>query len=474
MKRVHDPDTSSEDDSSSETTPIKAHLHPEVRTCIAKIGKKLSTFQFSQTNYLKVLSETGYGITKKTLNTWMDNVEATGSAVSIGSGGNRPSLLSREKKEILYGYVLHQNGIGKLVTLRSIISFISQEFGISVSDWTARQYMREGSFSQRLVKSRGTTYSVDTNILSETVLNWFQLAMKDMFFPCPPSQLCSIDFTYTGHRTERRRSFTPISAGKPGITDEPSSYTNCIITLVFADGKQRCPPVLFTYNPQFRKDKLNTARRRALAERLEGLQQQYGVEDSQLVFLSNEGSAQSFYVAERSDLVHKFFEIYAVGKNWKILSDKGRAFFPKGESVLKELGFSSHLTYPPEVHHYLSPNDNHLHGSAKSKWRSMALEYKDDVHSSLALLNCLQTTSPRDIKDWFNNNLLQSKLSQREKITIGECKKIVCGDGETPSNYYIDSLFAYRIHAGLDARGGVPNAPKGLENLLDGRAWQIK
>ena len=44
---------------------------------------------------------------------------------------------------------------------------------------------------------------------------------------------------------------------------EISKYTNCIITCGWADGVNRTPPILYTFNQEFRLDRKKTDRRNA-------------------------------------------------------------------------------------------------------------------------------------------------------------------------------------------------------------------
>ena len=110
-----------------------------------------------------------------------------------------------------------------------------------------------------------------------------------------------------------------------------------------------------------------------------------------------------------------------------ILSDLGNAFFDDMGAVIPRLFRCRTAQYPPAVHHFLSPNDNHYHGSAKAKWRQMSAEngwgQDDSVESSLCLLGCLTNIAQEEIKGYFTNNFLLDK----KYVSPERCRPIIEG-----------------------------------------------
>ncbi|MEI7892455.1 MAG: hypothetical protein WCI05_05160 [Myxococcales bacterium] len=91
--------------------------------------------------------------------------------------------------------------------------------------------------------------------------------------------------------------------------------------------------------------------------------------------------------------------------------------------MLEELGFEQHAAYPPAVHHYLSPNDNCLHGSAKQRWRTSGVDFRDDVASSLQLLNHLDGDLRDGGKDWWARNMLKLTHETVEELIAQTAKR---------------------------------------------------
>jgi hypothetical protein len=141
----------------------------------------------------------------------------------------------------------------------------------------------------------------------------------------PPSKLCSIDFTFTGHRTERRTGFGIKGGVQPMEALKISRFTNCIVTCVWADGKNRTPPALYTYNPSFRLDRPSTARRDAQVEHLLGRLEHHGIDKSWVIYIGKDKSEKETYATESPDLLRRFFNLYKVLADATVLSDNGNS-----------------------------------------------------------------------------------------------------------------------------------------------------
>ena len=98
----------------------------------------------------------------------------------------------------------------------------------------------------------------------------------------------------------------------------------------------------------------------------------------------------------------------------------------------------------------------------------MDLDYRDDVNSSLTLMMHIDNVESQKIKKWFTRNLCLDE----ENICLDRANDIM-GKHEIANNeFYKECLEQYRIFKHEDARGGVPDAPKGLESRLDGKSWR--
>ncbi len=266
------------------------------------------------------------------------------------------------------------------------------------------------------MQSKAKGFTVDVESLRRQLWDWVQAQRKEEPFDVPCCLLASVDFTFMGHRTERISSFASLGGAQPMSSASISQYTNCIITVVWADGINRTPPMLFTYNPEFRRDRHTTARRAASFD-ISMIVSMSMASTRNASFTSGKEKGESrSYVSESPALLRNFFEHYKVPKGAAILSDIGGSFVDQGKSVLLDVGFQRHACYPAAVHQYLSPNDNRLHGTAKKVWRESYIDYKDDVKSCLFLLHRLDNDIRSQSKTWFDCNMIQLKEADVEGL----------------------------------------------------------
>lgn len=175
---------------------------------------------------------------------------------------------------------------------------------------------------------------------------------------------------------------------------------------------------------------------------LEDSLQRFDIDRGRVIYIGSERKETRLYVPESRDLLRLFFELYEVPEDAIVFSDNGRS--TKG--VLTHLGFAKHVFYPAPVHQYLSPNDNRLHGTAKKSWRASQVDFKDDVESSLLLLNHLDSDIEAQSEHWFNQNIME--------LTEKSAREIISGRGGKGGKIDAERRRAYRIFAGQDAGGG--------------------
>jgi hypothetical protein len=97
------------------------------------------------------------------------------------------------------------------------------------------------------------------------------------------------------------------------------------------------------------------------------------------------------------------------------LHDGGKAFKRQKTSIFDNLGFKNHVTYPTDVHQYLSPNDNKLHG-CKSSWEKEYYNFPSGVSSSFRLMNLIDLDAVKNSKTYFRRNLFNVKKSDFDKV----------------------------------------------------------
>lgn len=150
-------------------------------------------------------------------------------------------------------------------------------------------------------------------------------------------------------------TFAPAGETQPCVGSGISRTTNCSITCLWSDGVNRTPAILYSYNQLFRTNRKSTPTRDRQKFEFGELCKVWKIPMSRCVYVGKPKTETRTFVSESPSLVRLFFERYGVPKDCVIYSDNGKSFFEDGTSVLGELGFSKHLTYPACVHQFLSP-----------------------------------------------------------------------------------------------------------------------
>ena len=393
-----------------------ANISDDAKTMIAQIYQVQHGKGKLRCEFVAEMNQAGYKFSESQLDRWVARINAGEVAVSASKATGASARLTREQRDIAAGWVLSKNLHGIPVHLSDYSNFCNEQLEQILSKQTASRYLAEDGFSYRTMQNKAKGFIVDVQSQRRQLWDWVQDKRKEGTFDVNRSFLASIDFTFTGHRTERSSGFASQGGSQPMLSASVSPYTNCIVTVVWADGINRMPPMLFTYNPEFRRDRNTTARRATLVQHFDDCLKEMGIDVNRIVYVGKEKGESRTYVTESSALLKIFFKHYKVPKQAVILSDLGNSFVDQGKSVLLDFGFQKHVCYPAAVHQYLSPNDNRLHGTAKKVWRESNIDYKDDVRSSIFLLHCLDNDIQTHSMMWFDRNMIQLKEPEVEEL----------------------------------------------------------
>ena len=277
---------------------------------------------------------------------------------------------------------------------------------VDISTRTAKNYLHESGFSNRVVTTKTSGFIQDLEELKDLYWEWISKSKQNGLLSTRPSCLCSVDFVYTSHRSERRTTFAQKNTPKPKSARSIPKYTNCIVTSIWADGVNRTPSMVFTYNPAFKLTGTTTPAKKQKLDTLLEYLKHYNIDQNRVVFVDDEQNKTKTYVKESPSILRTFFQHNKVGKKSVVLTDGGNAFFDEGKDVLLDQGFSMHGVYPAAVHQYLSPNDNRLHATAKQSWKINVDDFSNDVNATLYLMHCLDQDTNAYSQKWFNNNIL--------------------------------------------------------------------
>jgi len=413
------------------------------RELIARLVGPLEARGISRSVFRDALADAEITVPKSSLDRWVHAHAATGSIFTAEKASGVAPLLDHEQCEIAAGWVLSQNDSNQIVSLASFSKFCAAAFGLELGQTTAHDYLHALGFSSKVSQVKTSGFTIDADALAKMMFEWKRDRQRagDL-----KGLVASVDFTFTGHRTDRRLSYAPAGGAQPKSSAAIAQFTNCIVTVVWSDGVNRTPSVLFTLSGKFRFDRVG---RKAWVQEREVLVDaltRFGIDARRVIYIGAEKSETRIYASESTDFLRRFFVLYQIPPGVVVFSDNGKSFFPGGVSALESLGFARHVSYPAPVHQYLSPNDNRLHGTAKSSWRNSGVDFKDDVESSLLLLNHLDVDLAAHGAKWFERNILG--------LTAASARELIRGRSGRRAQVDYDRLSAYRIFAGLDPRGG--------------------
>jgi transposase len=374
----------------------------DTRNTLANVYVALKNDGMKPNKIREIFSNAGYPVPATTIQTWLSTMKSQRVALKEQSNAGRPFALSVEQENLVVGYVLDKNHKREQCTLRAVAAFAKHQFGFTVSNATIQRTLCGLGFSSQTMKLKARGFTKTNEQLGQEVLDWVMEMRKTKKLK---GLFGSIDFTFTSHRTDVHKTYSATGGAQPLLANPISRFTNCIITCEWSDGVNRTPAMLFTYNSAFRNDRNATKRRDKQTEHLRTCLSTFEIDSDRIMYVGKQNGEGRTYVSESASLVRLFFHKYKI-RDHVIFSDNGNSFKEGKKSVLLKLGFRDHVFYPADVHQYLSPNDNSLHGVAKAKWRAINLDFTDDVKSSLELLRLLDDVPSEVRKSWWQRNFL--------------------------------------------------------------------
>jgi hypothetical protein len=140
----------------------------------------------------------------------------------------------------------------------------------------------------------------------------------------------------------------------------------------------------------------------------------HGITDDRIVYCSS----TKHYRGECSDIYEQFLLTSNVPKETLILHDGGNAYKRQQTSIFESNDFLNHVVYPSNVHQWLSPNGNNLHG-CKTVWKEEYYDFENDIEAPLRLMRLIDLDCVNNSRHYFQRNLFNIKRSQIEQVMRG-------------------------------------------------------
>ena len=412
---------------------------------------------WSRQKFIDLFAEAGFALSDRTLTRWLQGLKQGDEDDSAEETRGRKSKLSEDDKRVLAGYVFDRQCRNEKTTLLDVRNICSEFLNVEVSTTLASNLMAELGFASRKMQTKTGGYKIDVDGSIDMAFGWLKMHHREL----RGSKVYSIDYIFSGHRTDSHNSFVVRGGAASNYSGQLSSYTACGVTMVCSDGSY-VPTVLYTANPVFNRERNPTQRRQEILARIDALFVTNKIDPSRIIYVGSEdGKKKKSVVPASADLVERFLDQYEIDFDSIILSDGGHEF-----KKLGGLGFRRHICYPAAVHQWLSPNDNRLHGAAKKIWRESGIDYSDDALALIKLLRSLDKVTGH-VATWFNKNLqLDRPAPQVEAVA-----DLIRGRNAEVDGFYDECRWKYRMVAGLDPRGDNVDEK---EDGLNGAYWHKK
>jgi transposase len=186
-------------------------------------------------------SRTGFVLSRRAFDHHVGALVSTGAALSAHKAAGRPAALTHEEREVLAGWVLHCNFTDVPVSLADCVGKAAEFFGVHVSAMAASKWLAADGFVFKQLHKNAKGFKLDVEQMCAIAWQWVSEQRTLGHFD-RPSQLCSIDFTFTGHRTDRHYGFGLSGGGQILSAEATPRNTSCIATCVWADGVNRIMP----------------------------------------------------------------------------------------------------------------------------------------------------------------------------------------------------------------------------------------
>src|SRR5262249_9068133 len=150
---------------------------------------------------------------------------AAGSVFKAEKASGAAPLLDDEQCEIAAGWVLFQNDSNQIVSLATFSKFCESAFGVVLAQTTAYEYLHTLGFISKVSQANKTSsFTIDVDALAKMMFEWKRERQREGDLK---GLVASVDFTFTGHRTDRRVSYAPAGGAQPKSSAAPSRFTNC-------------------------------------------------------------------------------------------------------------------------------------------------------------------------------------------------------------------------------------------------------
>lgn len=390
-----------------EDNNLRGSSSKHIKLCLAKVAVELKVRSLKIGEVTDIYKTAGYDVGLRTLGRWVSKLEKGEEPfVEEDKRGGKKSL-SPQQENILVGYVLHKNNRGISVNREMCSNFLENHFDVTMSLQNISKYLEQNNLSLQFMGSRELTKVKSYSKYMNLYYQWLLDKHNALFFHGPRKLLASIDFMSNSRRIERLKTYSPIGQKQRKFIRVKVKYTDCYLTLLWADGVNRTPALLFTYNPDLDPDGPN-------ADKVLEWCLELGLTPDRIYYKKSKKT----YYAEDTDMVSTVLDKYKRIVPWAqvhMMHDAGNSFYVNESDVFDDGWCSQVAVYEPTCHGELSPNDNSFHGIVKNEWKHRREKHKGEAKQALYLLHLCDKVEKRTVAAQFTRNFLLDKRNLQFK-----------------------------------------------------------
>lgn len=181
----------------------------ETRNAIGAISVAMAKDGIKKKKIRVILQNAGYAVPSSTLDDWM-RVATTGQTpLKVVKLSGAKKALSTQQMRILAGWTIDQVGQNKEVHGKDARRFIFESWGVETDKSYVSKLYKELGFKSKVCQTKTSGYKLDKETLVEMVVSFLNRLTDKGFFNIPQFRIGSVDFTFTGQRTYRPKSYSP-------------------------------------------------------------------------------------------------------------------------------------------------------------------------------------------------------------------------------------------------------------------------
>jgi len=224
--------------------------------CTEYVGRYLKLLDggLKKAEAYPALQRMGYERSYKTLRRQIKTYERSGHALVEKRDTTARYALEEEQELLIEEWVLEQNANNIPFTLKHVQRLIYDVFEVRVCLKTCCNIMKRLELTLKRCQVKTTGFLLSNQQLHEMYMDFVVKARKTYWLSVHPSEIFSIDVTYSRKPTGVVTTYSPKEEGKQKSQNEMKNYTDGIVTCVSPDGKLNTPSMLYTKSPNMNPD----------------------------------------------------------------------------------------------------------------------------------------------------------------------------------------------------------------------------